>query len=681
MITTSGVGSGLDIKSLVTQLVAAERAGSDLQLTRETNKVNTKLSALGSLKGALSNFQATVSALNLEQNVGKRSVTSSDSAALSATASNAAVANTYSLNVTQLAESHSLASMSFAATDTAVGTGTLTFRFGKTTYNANTDSYTGFALNADSKVSTITIDSSNNTLAGVMKAINDADIGINASIVNAGDGFKLLLAGENTGLINSMEISTVDGDGNHTNTGASAGLSNFVFSAAATNMNQVAEAKDANFSINGLPISNASNTVKNAVSGIDLTLKKTTTGPVSLTVKKDNASALAAVQSFVSGYNNLAKTVRGMTSYDAAKNLGGPLLGDFSVRTIKSKMDSVLRNAIEGLTGTYTSLAEVGIKTTSDGSYSLDTAKFTAALEAAPDSINALFSAYGKPTDTNISYKTSSDVTAVGNYDINVSALASSGTFTGNGVLPAFTPGNYLTLDANNSSLNIELDGVETGNINLTTGEYQTGAALASEIQARINGASTVVNANLSAKVSYDASNNRFLIESNSMGSLSTVKIKAVGTNVGSSLGFTVADGVAGQNVAGTLGGVAATGQGQVLKGAAASPVDGLELTVKGGAIGARGSVNFTRGVANQLALFLKEVVAEEGNLESRIESLKERQTSVEDKRARQEIRWTAVQQRYLAKFNALDSLVASLNSTSNFLTTQLASLPGVVQK
>lgn len=680
-ITAAGLGSGLDITGLVKQLVDAERAGSDLQFNRESAKLNMKLSALGTFKSALSTFQTSLAGLSDLQSFSKRSVTTSDAASISATATDAAVPSSYSLQVSQLADVHALASMSFADTTSTVGSGTLTFRFGTTDYNSDTDSYNGFTLNPDSKVTTITIDSSNNTLQGVMEAINSANFGVSASIVNAGDGYKLLMTSEKTGLKNSLEISVTDADNDNTNTGSSAGLSNFAFNSSATNMQQTAEARDAMFSINGLAVTSADNNIKNAIAGVDLTLKKVTTAPVSILVKQDTASALASVQSFITGYNNFIKSINTLTSYDPAKNSAGPLMGDFSVRSVVAEADHTLRNVVAGLTGDVKSLVDIGIKTNKDGTFTLDTNTFNEVLQAAPAKIARLFSASGAASDPQISYKSSTVSSTVGNYAVNITALASAASYTGAAVLPAFTLGNYLTLDSSNNTFSIEVDGVPSGSLNLTEGVYESGEALAAEIQARINGAANITEAKVGVTVTYDAASGRLDIASNSMGSTSSLKFMAVGSSVAATLGFDTGELVKGQDVSGTIGGLAAVGKGNVLTGAADTAVAGLALTVDGDTLGHRGTINFTRGVATQLNEFLKKILDSEGSLENRIETVVKRQEAVKERREKQELRWAAVKDRYTAQFNALDSLIMKLNSTGSFLEGQLKSLPGMVFK
>ena len=168
MITATGLGSGLDVGSLVSQLVASERSVSDLQLTRQETKLTSKFSALGSLKGSLGGFKATVSGLNTLSSFTTNKATSSDSSVFTATAGSTALASDYSIAVSQLATSHSLASVSFADSDeTVVGTGTITIRRGTTDYVVGSDTYNSFTPDAESTTEDIIIDSSNNTLEGV----------------------------------------------------------------------------------------------------------------------------------------------------------------------------------------------------------------------------------------------------------------------------------------------------------------------------------------------------------------------------------------------------------------------------------------------------------------------------------------------------------------------------------
>ncbi|MGV3592804.1 MAG: flagellar filament capping protein FliD [Gammaproteobacteria bacterium] len=679
-ISATGLGSGLDISGLVKQLVDAERAGPDLQIARETAKVNTKLSAMGSIKGAIAGFQNSLNGLNVLDNYGKRSVTSSNSAAVSATVTNAAVPNSYTMEVSKLAEAHALAGPAFADSDTtAIGTGTLTFRWGTTEYDPDTDTYDSFTLNPDSNITTLTIDSSNNTLEGVMNAINEADFGVTASIVNDGSGYRLLMTSEKTGVKNSLEISAVDGDDNHTDVGAAAGLSNFAFNASARNMEQTNAAANAVFKLNGLTVQSQDNTTSTAIPGLTLTLKETTSSPLTLKVEPDTTAAVNAFNTFIAGYNQFRTMVNTLTNYNAATKTAGTLLGDFTVRSVVTQVEGILRNDVDGTTGEYTTMADIGLKTNSNGTYALDTAKFKEILTEEPETVSKLFAALGVPTDSGISYQSSTKDTAVGTYAVNITTAATSASLSGTGALPDFGGGGTLTIDADNDSLAFEIDGVDIGTIALTQGTYTSGADLAAELQARINGAKEMVDSGKTVSVGYDAGNDRLTIQSAIYGNTSQINVTAVDTNTAATLGFTVVDGTPGVDVAGTINGKAATGAGQLLTANAVTDngAEGLSLTVTGSSSGARGSVNFTRGVTDQLKLLLGKVLEAEGALEKRIDNYEDRKALIEEKKAKLETKMKAIELRYSKQFNALDGLLSSLQSTSSYLQTQLANLPG----
>ncbi|MCH8134466.1 MAG: flagellar filament capping protein FliD [Proteobacteria bacterium] len=673
MITATGLGSGLDINGLVTQLVAAERAGSDLQLDRQNAKFNAKFSALGTLKGGLSTFQSFLSSLNTLSNYSKISASSSDNSELSATADSSAVANDYSIDVTQLASAHSLASIAFADSDTTtLGTGTLTIRFGTTDYTVGTDTYNSFVLNPESSVATITIDSTNNTLEGIMGAINIADIGVSASIVNDGSGYRLLMTSDTTGAENALEVSVTDDDSNHTDT---SGLSRFAFNSAATNLVQTAAAQNALFTINGLAVSSAENTVSKTIPGVTLSLKSITTSTVTLAVKQDDTAVIGGIGSFIAGYNQYVTTARALAAFDAEKNIPAILVGDFTLRSISGQIDIILRNTVAGLTGTYTNLSVLGITTTTSGTLEIDSVVFNAALAANPREVSQIFAAIGVPDDADITYKTFSSDTVVGNYAVNITTLATAGVHIGAGILPDFGGGGSVIIDSDNDSLSFEIDGIDTGALTLTAGTYTTGKSLADEIQARINGATAMRDVAKTVDVTYDSGSNSFSVTSKSLGSDSKVNVLAIDTNTAADLGFSVSSGVDGVDVAGTIDGVTAAGAGNVLVAASGSGAEGLSLIIAGTATGARGNVNFTRGLANQLDVLLDQILDVDGALEDRLDSLQKQIDAVAERRAELELRWEIVRDRYMRQFNALDILLANLQNTSTFMEDQFKNL------
>ncbi len=673
MLTASGIGSGLDVSSLVAQLVSSERAVSDLQLNRQENKLNSKFSALGSLKSSLGGFKATMSGLNSLGSYNLKRATSSDTSIFTATANTEALLSDYSIAVSQLASSHSLASTGFVDSDeTVVGTGTITIRRGTTDYVSGTDTYNSFTLNDESTAANITIDSSNNTLEGVMTAINDADIGISASIINDGSGFRLLLSSETTGANNSLEIAVTDDDANDTDT---LGLSQLAFNASATNLVQTNEADDANFTINGLAITSASNVVDSAIPGVSLTLKQTSVTPIDLNVAADNTAVLSGVNSFIAGYNSYIATANALSSYNAENNVAAALLGDFTLRSIGGQVDSILRSAVSGLSGSISNLSELGITTTATGTLVLDSAEFTAALADNPLQVSQMFAAIAVPEDEDIQFDSSSDATAVGNYAVNITSLATSGAMSGSSALPNFGTGGTVIIDSDNNNLTFEIDGITTSEITLTSATYTTGEDLAAELQVQLNGTQELLDSSRSVSVSYDSGSNSLSVVSNSLGSTSAVNLLAIDTNTTASLGFSISSGVDGTDVVGTINGESATGAGNVLVGDSDTAAEGLNLIISGTAIGSRGNVNFTRGIANQLDTLLNNILLDDGALETRIDTLQERIEDVGTRREGLELRWAEVEARYNKQFNALDSLLASLENTSSYLELQFDNL------
>ncbi len=675
MITATGVGSGLDVTGLVKQLVEAERAGSDLQLTRESSKLNAKLSALGTLKGVVGSFQTSLAGLNNLSSYGKRTATSSNDKIFTVTADAKAIPSSYAIEVSKLASSQALASVAVASsTTTEIGTGTLTFRFGNMDYDTLTETVDGFTLNPDSKVTTLVVDESNNTLEGLMTSINKTNFGVKASIVNDGEGFRLLLASEQTGVQNSLEISVDDSDNVDTD---AAGLSSFAFNSQASNVSQTRAAANSVFTINGLTVSNASNHITTAIEGITIDLKDVSTGPVQLDVKSDTTSIANAMGAFIAGYNQFTKTIKSLTGYNAATNTAGVLLGDASARSIVGQVDGIMRNAVAGIAGEFGSLAEIGMKTSASGEYTLDTEKFKKLLDSDPDSIKALFSALGVPTDSDIDYLGATSTTKTGTYAVDISQLADAGYYSGSAALPDFTLGNTVTLNSSNNTIRLEVNGINTGDLTLTEGAYTSGESLASELQARINGSEALVKAGTSVKVTYSAETDSLTIASATIGSSSKVKIVSVAGDMAAELGLAPGAGTVGHDVAGTIGGVAGKGIGDVLTAQSGNNAEGLLLAIKGDTLGSRGTIKFSRGIADQLNGVLTSILARDGSLTDRIENLGEKIEAVKEKKSRMELKWEAIADRYTAQFNALDSLLSTLKSTSTYLETQLENLPG----
>ncbi|HEU4602422.1 MAG TPA: flagellar filament capping protein FliD [Steroidobacteraceae bacterium] len=369
-LQSTGIGSGLDVNGLVTQLVNAEKTPKTQQITKQQTTVATQISAMGSLKGALGAFQSVLSPLKTPDAFNVRSATSSDEKVFTATASSSAPVGTYTVEVVQLAKAQQLASDAFDNSKATVGTGLLTIAVGSKHFTVNV---------ADDK----------STLEGIRDSINQAkdNVGVRAAIVQADDGAHLILTSNVTGADNQIKVTAADGDG---------GLAKLTYDAAGdtSNYTERSPAQDSEIKIAGYVHHSAKNVVTDAIDGVTLTLLKESdpdADPVKLNVDANIDAAIARIQNFVSQYNALATTVSGLQSYDASTQKAGPLLGDALLRSIDSDLKAGLVKPVEGTSGAYTTLASLGITTKKDGTLELDATKLRTALTSDFDGVGQVF--------------------------------------------------------------------------------------------------------------------------------------------------------------------------------------------------------------------------------------------------------------------------------------------------
>ncbi|WP_333874573.1 flagellar filament capping protein FliD [Methylobacter sp.] len=532
-ITSTGLGSGLDIKTLVTNLVSAEQTPATTRLDTQQAEITTKISSYGNIKSAMSSFQSSLTALTNLSSFQKLTVTSSDTSTVTATASSNADLASYNLEVKQLAKSQTLASTPLSSATSTVGTGTLTIKFGTTTYDPATDIYTGFNQGGSQGTLTLNIDSSNNTLAGISNAINKANAGVTAAVITDNSGSRLVLNSTQTGANNSMEISVTDtGDNNDTDT---SGLSALAFNAAATNMIQPQTAQDAKLAINGLDILSSSNTVNTAIKGLALNLQQAQPGKiVNVGISQNNDDITTAINAFVKGYNDLTTIVNPLVTYDATNQKGGLLQGDATIIGSMAQLRSKLGAMVNGLNGSAKSLADIGITTQKDGTLALDSAKLNSQLASNRSGVTSVFAVLGRPSNPNISYSTSTADTKAGQYAIDITQAAAQGVLNGIN-LPSLT-----VSAAGNETFKVKVDGVQSGTIALTPKTYASYNDLAAEMQNQINADSLLNGSGVSVGVIYDGT--KMVVTSNSSGSSSSVDI----TEDNTSLGLGVSNGAAG---------------------------------------------------------------------------------------------------------------------------------------
>jgi len=374
-ISSPGLGSNLDVKSIVSQLVALEKKPLDT-LKLQAATVQTKISAFGQIKSLVSTLADTLGKLTSVTGWNSVSATSSDSSAVSVSAIGGTLPTSFNVEVTTLAKAQATASAAVIPVGGAIGAGTLTFT-----------PVGGAAVDV--------VVTGSDTLSDVASKINGANAGVSATILNDASGERLLLRSKNTGVAGGFALSVADGDGNDAD---SLGLSRLVVGSTTTT-----DATDAAATVNGIPVSSSTNTFATTISGVTFTALKETTAPVDITVTKNTSDIKANIDAFVAAYNAINDTLNEATKYDAATKGAGLLQGDSTALALQNS----LRNAIQSVTSgssVFTRLADVGITQQRGGNLLVDSSKLAVGL-ANSDELKNMFRSTGGGSADGIAVK------------------------------------------------------------------------------------------------------------------------------------------------------------------------------------------------------------------------------------------------------------------------------------
>ena len=583
-IQSLGVGSGLLTSELVEDIISAEREATDLRLEARRADINSRVSAFGTVRGAVDRLRDAVRDLgDSEQLLGNR-VTSSNESFVTASAQASAQPGIHSVEVLALARNHTLVSQAYDDISSPIGDGSLEIRIGTTEFSDG--AYSGFTENPDGAGGSIDIAAENSSLTGIRDAINAAGIDATASIVNDGQGFRLVVTASNTGADHSLEIVATEG--------AEPGLAAFAFSAGAatpgTNLTQTVVGEDAVLTVDGITVTRSSNTIDEVIEGVTLSVNALNPGaPVTLSVARDNGAIADQMGQFVDAYNELRTLTDELTAFDDESGFGALLMGDSAIRGLRRQLSTLLTNNVSGISSnSLRSLVDLGLTTDQNNNFllRLDSGSLSSALNASPEDVRALLADQRRASDDLVRLNTFSRETVAGTYDVDVERVASRGRLQGlSGI-----SGN-LTIDADNDLLRLTVDGVASADVLLEQGTY-TESELAIELQNQINGDATLRAAGVSVEVAYDADEQRFDIRSNAFGAGSSVVVNALDTATETTLGLSADSGqsVRGEDIAGFINGVRALGSGQF-------------LTLPGGPQAASGGVYEGDAVADAQAL------------------------------------------------------------------------------
>jgi flagellar hook-associated protein 2 len=354
-IAALGIGSGLDLNGLLNQLEAAER--QRLQpITQQIRSYEAKISAYGKLESGLTKFQDAVQKLG-EANTFGATTSSVNNDTLSVAASNNTAPGSYSVNVTNLARSYSVATQGVADKSVNLGTGTGSVAF--TLGNGTTH--------------TIDLADGQTSLDAVRDAINSAQTDVQASIVNDGSGtpYRLVFSSTQTGTDAGITDITYGG-----------ALAGNIVTDGATEVT----AQNASLNLNGIAITSQTNQVEGAIEGVTLSLAKE--GDATINVSRDQESISGAVKEFVEAYNELQKTISGLNNFDAETGVSGQLLGDSGLRTVQSQLRNAMSNSVDSA---FKTLSDIGIEVELSGQLKLDETKLSSVVSGQLADVQSFF--------------------------------------------------------------------------------------------------------------------------------------------------------------------------------------------------------------------------------------------------------------------------------------------------
>ncbi len=440
----SGLNSGLDTASLISSLIALQRRPIDLVEAKKEIE-NQKLASFQELQSRLQTFKSVVTTLNTEArflstrgDFSNNSATDTNQVVTLDTTSQAA-SGTFSLTVNQLARESKLISEGFAETTSTVPQGILEITVGSTT-------------------TTVTVDSSNNTLDGLRLAINNSGADVSASFLNDGSAtnpVKLLVSGTKTGADNSVSVSLKQG-----------------FIGGGTQevlaFTETQSAQNASLVVDGVSVTKSNNTVTDVINGAVLNLKSAGSGTI--TLSSDQEAIKEKINDFVNGYNDLTLFLNEQQFLDPDSFTTGVLFGNFTVQNLQQSLRNTVSGQVAGVDGTFTFLSQIGIRTQSDGTLSIDDSVLTDALTTDISNVSQLFSSKGTTSNNNVTFVGFTKNTVPGTYDLRVSGgvpqLSPSGQ---NDYTDAVGAGNFFA-----GAEGTDAEGLNFRIGNLNDGDYGT---------------------------------------------------------------------------------------------------------------------------------------------------------------------------------------------------------------
>lgn len=448
-ISSTGIGSGLDVSSIVSALVKNQFDAPQKRISDRLSLINTQISAMGRLKSSLSSLQSAFTGLSDMKKIYTTQTKSSDESILTAsTNSKSNAVGSYRVEVQALAQQHSLAT-DYVANVNQVGSGTLTIGIGK--YNADKTAFTV------SNTKSIVIAPGNDSLVAIRDAINSSDAGVTASIVKDASGSRLTILSNKTGEDYAVQVATSD-----------AALSALKYDptnrALADGLSESSAALNSKVKINGLLLEQNSNTIDEAIEGLTINLKKAAIGTsVNLEVTNNTEQISTQISDFVKKYNDTVGMIKGLTDYNPVTKKAGDMPNNPQLRSLTSRLSQLVTATNAEWNTNLKTVADIGIKT-KDGLLEIDQTVLNKALAENYEEVGALFAKTATTSDSNVNVSNLGDAKS-GTYAVELSEYTAGVSVAGTiGGLSASSSGTTLRGSGILLGLSLDINGGSSGN-------------------------------------------------------------------------------------------------------------------------------------------------------------------------------------------------------------------------
>jgi len=657
MLSIDGLISGINTENIISGLVQLQQRQIDRLEVRQSN-IRVQQQSMQGVEGRLLGLRASMSALNRSSGsvFTSRQVSSSNENVVTATVNSSANVGSYSLRVTSRAAAHQIGSNGFSNVSDEITTGAIRFQVG------------------DRPVTEITIDSSNNTVNGLVQAINAQSPDIVASVVRdqASNSNRILLTSRHTGEANQITID------NQLDTVP--GIARPDFSGPA-----VQSAANATIQLGSGPgaivAQYDSNRVTGLIDGVSLNLLSVSPDQeIVINVSRDSSQAQEAIRDFVSKFNDIIEYINDQSRYDSATEQGGPLLGNRNVANLKNQLLAMVTEAVPGVQTGLNRLTQLGISVENNGTLRVNQTRLNDVLNGAVpglsrDNIPRLFGLNGTSTNSGIQFILGSSRTQASATPVQVEILQAAERGT---VLATNSLANATLIDSSNNQFTLSLDGITSETLTLASGSYSP-SELAQQLQSVINSSTTLGNRTVQVSVE----NDQLRITSEAFGS--TSRVGAFNGTAISALGFQGTEEGAGRDVVGRfiVNGKTETavGSGRVLVGDLNNEFTAdlqVRVTLTPNQIieGVDGELVVTRGATARLDQFLGSFLdPERGGFAIATKSFESQIESIQKSISRVNQISESKREFLVKQFAALERALSSLQTTSSIVASQLSSI------